>query len=180
MHFTTLFRHCPVCGAADFFTSDSLRSKRCAACGFVYYLNASAAVACFVRNENGGILLCRRAKDPARGSLDLPGGFVDPGETVEEALRRELKEEIGSDVVESRFLFSLPNQYEYSGLTVPTLDLFFDCRLASHESLKAADDVAECFFCNPTEIPLEDFGLPSIRKAVGFFLNEIEQKKQPK
>lgn len=45
--------------------------------GFVYYFNPSSAVACFIKNAKGELLLVRRGKEPAKGTLDLPGGFVD-------------------------------------------------------------------------------------------------------
>jgi 8-oxo-dGTP diphosphatase len=52
---------------------------------------------CVVFDGEGRVLLVRRKNDPFRGELALPGGFVEIGETVEEACRRELKEETGID-----------------------------------------------------------------------------------
>ena len=65
--------------------------------------------------------MVRRAKEPAKGTLDLPGGFVDMGETVEQGMIREIKEETGLDVEEIQYLFSSPNVYMYSGMGVHTL-----------------------------------------------------------
>ena len=53
---------------------------------------------CVVFDARGYVLLIRRKHEPFRGSYALPGGFVDTGETVENACRRELKEETGLDV----------------------------------------------------------------------------------
>ena len=53
---------------------------------------------CVVFDERGYVLLIRRKHDPFMGSYALPGGFVEVGERVEEACRRELKEETGLDV----------------------------------------------------------------------------------
>ena len=53
------------------------------------------ATDCVVRNAAGQVLLIRRKHDPYKGDLALPGGFVAYGETVEDACRRELKEETG-------------------------------------------------------------------------------------
>ena len=64
-------------------------------CGFVYYFNSSAATAIFITNRVGELLVVRRAKEPAKGTFDLPGGFVDMYETAEEAIIREVKEETG-------------------------------------------------------------------------------------
>jgi 8-oxo-dGTP diphosphatase len=53
---------------------------------------------CVVFDARGYVLLIRRKHEPFRGSYALPGGFVDVGETVENACRRELKEETGLEV----------------------------------------------------------------------------------
>jgi len=171
MHFSTLFTHCPVCGSTRFVLNNE-KSKRCEACNFVFYMNASAAVAAFIVNDAGDLLVCRRGKEPAKGTLDLPGGFIDANETAEEAVKREIAEELQATVVEAKYLFSLPNEYEYSGLLIPTLDMIFACTVESVENLKAGDDVAECFFMPLHEINPELFGLQSIRKAVALFLKD--------
>ena len=171
MHFSRLFTHCPVCGSKHFVLNNE-KSMRCETCGFVFYINASAAVAAFILNVNGELLVCRRAKEPAKRTLDLPGGFVDANETAEEAIRREITEELNAKVTESDYLFSLPNEYEYSNMTIPTLDLFFTCKLENNENLIASDDVEECFFVPIAELNPADFGLNSIRKAISNFINQ--------
>ncbi len=171
MHFSTLFTHCPVCGSVKFIKNNE-KSKRCEACGFVFYVNASAAVAAFVLNTNNELLVCKRAKDPVKGTWDLPGGFVDGNESAEMALNREIKEELNAVVIESHFLFSLPNEYEYSGMTIPTLDLFFSCQLENTENLQASDDVESCFFVPLNELNPDFFGLESIKKAISIFIKQ--------
>lgn len=175
MHFSALFTHCPTCGS-DKFLQNNEKSKRCESCGFVFYINASAAVATFILNEKKELLVCRRGKNPEKGTLDLPGGFVDENETAEEAVCREIAEELNAKVVESKYLFSLPNQYEYCGLTTPTLDMFFSCKLEDLSNLKPSDDVEDCFFVPLNEVNPELFGLKSIKKAVQLFLVENAPK----
>lgn len=169
MHFSLLFTHCPVCGSAKF-VQNNQKSKRCESCGFVFYMNASAAVAAFIVNNAGDLLVCRRGKEPEKGTLDLPGGFVDDNESAEQAVIREIEEELQAKVTESTYLFSLPNRYKYSGLMIPTLDMFFACKLEDITNLKPSDDVADCFFVPLNELKPEHFGLESIKKAVGMFL----------
>ena len=86
------FRFCPQCGS-ERFVDNNVQSKRCLDCGLIYYINPKAAVVALITNEQGDILVCRRDKDPARGSLDLRGGFTDLDETAEEAVAREVREE---------------------------------------------------------------------------------------
>lgn len=164
------FRYCPECGSADFRIHD-FKSKQCGQCGFTYYFNASAATAAFIFNERQELMVCRRGKAPAKGTLDLPGGFIDLHETAEEGIRREVKEETNLDVQECRYLFSLPNLYEYAGFTVHTLDLFFLCRVDDSSPLAPDDDASECFFLPLSGIRPEQFGLASIRKAVTMLLD---------
>lgn len=173
MQFSTYFSNCPVCGSNHFIVN-SVKSKRCESCGFVYYMNPSAAVAAFIQNENGDLLVCKRAKDPEKGTLDLPGGFVDADETAEEAICREIKEELNAEVVATEYQFTIPNQYEYSGLTIPTLDIFFKCKLRSNNNFQPADDVEDCFFVPKSTLNPALFGLKSIKKAVEIYLTKCE------
>lgn len=163
------FIFCPQCGARTF-TERNEKAKQCTTCGFVYYFNPSAAVACFIRNAEGEVLLVRRAKDPAKGTLDLPGGFVDMYESAEEAARREVKEETGLDIREFRYLFSIPNLYPYSGFEVHTVDLFFECHTNHFDGVKAEDDAAEIVIVKKELLDTDAFGLQSIKKAIDIYL----------
>lgn len=166
MHPLRLFHYCPRCGSEHFLENDH-RSKRCADCGFVYYHNASAATAAFIFNRAGTALLAvRRALDPARGTLDLPGGFVDGGEGLEEGLRREVREEVGAEVTALRYLFSLPNVYPYSGFEVHTSDAFFVCEIRDESAVAGRDDAAAAMWVEIDALQPDDFGLDSIRQAV--------------
>ena len=152
-----VFQYCPRCGSADFTVNDA-RSKRCGGCGFVYYLNPSASVACFIRDKEGRLLIVRRRCEPAKGTLDLPGGFAELDETLEEALLREVKEETGLTLRSFRYLFS--------GFVVHTLDAFFEGEVDSFDEVKVADDAAEAIVLTPDALCPEQFGLASIKQAL--------------
>ena len=171
MHPLDLFRYCPKCGSASFVENNE-KSKRCTDCGFVYYFNASSATVAFILNAKGELLVCRRAKEPKSGTLDLAGGFVDRFETGEEGVAREVLEDTGLEVVEAKYQFSLPNTYLYSGFLVHTLDQFFLCRVKDDIALKAMDDVADSFWMPLCEVRPEEFGLDSVREGVKRFLKE--------
>jgi len=160
-----LFRYCPECGSSHF-EENNEKSKRCADCGFVYYFNPSAATVAVIVNERNELLTVRRAKEPAKGTLDLPGGFCDLGETGEEGVAREVKEETGLTIKEPRFLFSLPNTYLYSGFLVHTVDLFYLCNAESVQSSHAMDDAAEVLWIPLKDLRPEQFGLDSVRLGV--------------
>ncbi len=163
------FQFCPRCGSAHFQVHD-FKSKRCADCGFTYYYNAAAATVAFIVNERNELLVCRRAQDPARGTMDLPGGFVDAGETLEESVIREVREETGLTVVSASYQFSLSDDYWYSGLLVRSCDGFFLCRVKDASCLVSADDAEDCRFVPFDELDPADFGLISVRRGVERFL----------
>lgn len=166
------FIYCPVCGSRNL-TERNEKAKACSSCGFVYYFNPSAAVACFIRNKAGELLVVRRAKEPAKGTLDLPGGFVDMYESAEEAVRREVKEETGLDMENCKYLFSIPNIYPYCGFDVHTVDLFFECLTHTFDGAQAEDDAAEIVILRSDQLRPQDFGLDSIRKGVAIYTNNI-------
>lgn len=170
-HPLSQFRYCPKCGSSRFDIHNE-KSRQCADCGFVYYFNPSSATVAFIVNSRDELLVCRRAKEPAKGTLDLPGGFVDLYETGEEGVIREVKEETGLQVVRTRYLFSLPNLYVYSGFTVHTLDMFFCCEVEDTLHYKAMDDAAALFFVPLKDIRPEEFGLGSIRRGLQLFLDK--------
>lgn len=164
-HPLDIFRHCPVCGKEGF-AVNNVKSKRCDGCGFVLYFNAISATVAVIMNEKGEILVARRAKEPAKGTLDLPGGFVDSFETAEEAVAREVLEESGMRVTGVKYLFSLPNKYVYSGFEEHTLDMFFLCATEAGDTPVANDDVEELEWMALDKIEPELFGLQSIRRGI--------------
>lgn len=172
MHPLDKFAYCPVCGSRHF-AINNFKSKRCQDCGFTYYANPCSATAAFIVNDRQEMLVVRRAKEPAKGTLDLPGGFVDMYETVEEGMRREIKEETGLEITDIKYLFSSPNVYEYSGMGVHTLDMDFLVRVHGDiPPIKAADDAAEALWIPIKEVNPAEFGLTSIRNAVIRFIKE--------
>lgn len=172
-HPLELFHFCPKCGSSEFEIHNAL-SKHCANCGFTYYQNPRASTAAFILNGKGELLVARRAKDPAKGTLDLPGGFVDNYENAEQGMVREIEEETGLKVEADKvqYMFSIPNIYRYSGMDIHTLDLFFLCQVAEDAEVKAADDAAELTWLPLREVYVERFGLRSIREAVHRFLQQ--------
>lgn len=84
--------HCSFCGRG--FTPDQSWPRTCSGCGNTSYLNP-LPVAVMVLPVDDGLLVVRRAVEPRRGGLALPGGFIDLGESWQQAAVRELREETG-------------------------------------------------------------------------------------
>ena len=182
MGYLDKFHFCPVCGSNDFQDHD-FKSKKCGSCGFVYYFNSAAACVAVITNEKGEMLVGVRGEEPAKGTLDLIGGFVDPGEDAQKAIIREIEEETGIDirpmieqgVSKLEFLFSLDSTYVYSGLQIYTCDTFYKIQIPSTTPIQAGDDVSSCRWIRPAEVNPSGFGLKSIRRCVELYLNSIQQ-----
>lgn len=163
-----LFCFCPKCGSKAFVEND-FKSKRCNDCGFTYYFNPLAATVAIITNSNGEILVATRSKEPAKGTFDLPGGFCDSYETAEEGVAREVLEETGLKVTLTRYLFTIPNIYSYSGMELHTMDMFFKCEVEDCNAAFADDDVADLRWIKIEELESKDFGLLSISKSIDMF-----------
>ncbi len=164
-HPVKVLKFCPRCGSAHFEpTSD--RSFYCKNCSFNYYVNSSAAVAVLLFNENGDLLFTKRAIEPHKGKLDLPGGFIDPMETGEQAAFREIQEELGISIHSLQYLCSQPNEYIFSGYSVYTLDLAFLAKTDFLHKMTAMDDISSFEFINPRSVDLNELPSISMKKII--------------
>ena len=166
---SSAFKFCPGCGENSF-VANSEKSFKCEKCGFTFFINSAAATAALIFDNADRLLVVVRKFDPAKGTLDLPGGFVDPGETVEQALRREVKEELNIEVSELVYFGSFSNFYEYAGIVYSTTDMAYQCRIDNIADIKPGDDVETFSFYHREQIKPELFGLDSIRLIITEFL----------
>lgn len=163
-----LFRYCPKCGNEAFY-SESRKSFNCRDCGFSLYLNCAAAAIGLIFTSEGHVCVTSRKNDPEKGLLDFPGGFADPGESIEACLKREINEELNLTVSSMTYLFSIPNTYKYDGVVYDITDFVFYCRVDDFNGIMARDDVEQYFFMDITVLDKKQFGLDSA-KAVAAWL----------
>ena len=166
------YRHCPRCGAAQPATPAG-NVFTCAACGFRLFFNPAVAIAVFIRRDDNRALFIHRAKDPGKGRLAPPGGFIDLGERAEDAARREIREEVGLELAYVTFLCSQPNTYHYAEVTYPVLDFFFTARAMNAESAAALDDVAKFEWLDPLAVAPEQMAFPSMQTALGLWQEQL-------
>ncbi len=99
--------HCSFCGNS--FPAGAAWPRRCRGCGNTTYLNP-IPVAVIMVPVGDGLVVIRRNTEPQKGTLTLPGGYIDFGETWQEAAKRELREETGIDISGSGIsLFDVQN-----------------------------------------------------------------------
>lgn len=118
-----LFHYCPSCGKKSISFVDA-KHWVCTNCGFDLFFNVACSAA-VILEVDGAVLFVRRGLEPKKGMLSLPGGFIDAGESAEEACVRECKEETGVTPCNVTYLASFPNIYEYNNVRYNTCDFFF-------------------------------------------------------
>lgn len=177
------FRFCPNCQK-----SIKLIDKviDCSSCGFHFYLNPVPTTAIILENDNEEIIFVKRKFPPKKDYWDLPGGFIEFKETAEEAIKREVKEEINLEIKNPLFLGSYVGFYPYKGIRYQPLCLIFYQKIVDKEieKLQANDDVKEINFFHKTKIPwlklafidikegLKDYLKFSIKKEIKAFRND--------
>ena len=166
------FKYCPFCGQQDSFIFDGKKKFKCSQCSRTFYMNAASAVGAIIETPKG-ILFVRRKFEPKKDMLDLPGGFVDLNENAEEAILRELKEEI--NFLESGkldFFITNPNDYVFNNLLYITLDIFFHTYIENTNDLIASDDALSIEYIKPSDINIDEIGFISAKTVIKIFLDK--------
>jgi NAD+ diphosphatase len=150
------------------------KAYRCHSCDFVYFHNVAAAV-CGVIVCNGQILLVERAQQPSKGKLDFPGGFVDYDESNEQALTRELLEELQLPIGHMQYLFSYPNRYLYQDVLYSTLDSFFEIHLSTKPALVLQqEEVSRYLWLDVSNVDSNQLAFVSGQHAMAAYLRNNE------
>lgn len=166
-------KFCPKCGTKSL-VYDGEKKWYCPDCQFVLYHNCAAAVAVVIQHKDE-ILFTRRNQEPAKGKLDLAGGFTDPKESAEQTCVRELKEELNIELDENqlKFLMSLPNVYNYKGIDYNTLDLIFLYEVEDKFEVNLEiSEISEIVWIKKENIRLDEIAFESQR----IFLEKWMQK----
>lgn len=148
-HHERPYRFCPLCGGVlELRAVKPAEPERlvCARCGFVFYLDPKVAVGTIIRNDDGHIVLVRRAIEPGYGKWVFPGGYVDRGEQVQVAAVREAREEVGLEIAIERLL----NVYSYPG-RAPVIIVYVARMIGG--CLACDDEGLEARFFTPDAIP---------------------------
>jgi ADP-ribose pyrophosphatase YjhB (NUDIX family) len=160
-------RFCLACGARLRAVSEhGRRRRRCPRCGWTFYDNPVFASVAIIRRR-GRMLLAKRAYPPYAGTWDLPGGFIEAGETPEAGMRRELREELGVGTRRLRLLGFATDRYGPAGF--PVLTAIYRVTLAPGP-IGSADDVSEVRWFPESKLPFRTIAFPSLRRALKLFL----------
>ncbi len=160
-----MYKFCPQCGGLlqkRLLKSGEPERLVCTACGFVFYIDPKLAAIALVPLD-GGLVLVRRAIDPGYGLWVVPGGFVDAGEPVQEAVVRETLEETHLTVQVKR-LFNVYSYRNHRTVVLAFLTEYLKGELA------AGDETLEARVFRPQEIPWEKIAFSSTRDALREYL----------
>lgn len=161
--------YCPSCGRQSL-VNPLAKEWCCTSCDFRYFHNMASAVAGIIVCADE-VLLTVRKFEPGKGLLDLPGGFVDYGESLEQGMAREAYEELGVKNLDWQYLCSFANQYRYADILYHTQDAIFVAQVATKPQMKPQDDVADLVWVNKRELNFEAIAFVSIRSALQQFLS---------
>lgn len=163
------FSHCPLCGGNGL--GGEANRFQCAQCGQVFFQNVAAASGALIERD-GKLLVLRRGKEPGKGKLGFPGGFVDAGESLEHSVIREIAEEVGLQAYAPRYLCSGSNEYWYQEIQYFTSDVFFICSVKPGEPVLCPTEVAGVEWRTPAELLSESFAFESHREALQAYIKQ--------
>ncbi|MBW4465639.1 MAG: NAD(+) diphosphatase [Pegethrix bostrychoides GSE-TBD4-15B] len=138
------------------------RAKRCPNCGLVSYPRLSPAVIMLIAREDE-ILLARAPRFPA-GMYSILAGFVEPGESLEETVVREVREEVGVEIDQIRYFGSQPWPYPNS------LMIGFTARYAGGEIVVDQQEIVEARWFHKRDLPPIPPPLSIARKIIDWFV----------
>jgi len=154
-------KYCPRCGCAleeRYIAAEQHNRKICTGCGYIFYLNPKLIAAAVPRQGNR-IWLLRRNIEPCYGKWTYPSGYVDLGESVQEAAIRETREETLLDVRLDRLL----NVYSYSDVGIVVVVY---CSTVVGGTAGVTPESQEVRAFDLGDIPWSGLAFPSTREAL--------------
>lgn len=164
------YQFCPKCGSKAKRKLHNLLA--CPNCGYDFYINPASTNAVILENSKGEILIVKRKFEPKKGYLDLPGGFIEAGESLEESAIREVKEEIGVDISQVSYFRCYPDEYLFQGINIQTLGFILTAKIADDAKIIVSDDVAEANFYPKSNLPIGKIAFKSLRQGLIDYLKE--------
>jgi ADP-ribose pyrophosphatase YjhB (NUDIX family) len=153
-------KYCSACGgpvALQIVDDDARPRFVCQSCMAAHYSNPKVLVACLAYHGDR-ILLCRRAREPGRGLWAIPAGFMEDGESIEQAAARETAEETGVDIQPRDLLL-------YSVLSLPEMNQIYvtlRAELSCMPEIKAGPESLEVRMIGETDIRRDEWAFASL------------------
>ena len=161
-------KFCSQCGSKNIEYSVPLGDNRqryhCLDCNSVFYENPKIVAGC-IPVWKDKILMCKRGIEPRYGLWTLPAGFMENGESTNEAAERETMEEAGTKVKDSR-LYALFNLPQINQVYMMFLSNLYE------PAFKAGEESLDCKLCLESEIPWDQIAFPTITYSLKLFFKD--------
>lgn len=160
-------KYCSNCGARVTLRvppGDNLPRYVCDSCQTIHYQNPKIVAGC-IPEWNGRILLCRRAIEPRHGLWTLPAGFMENGETTEQAAAREALEEAMADIeiLDLYSVFSIPH--------VSQVFMMFRGRMRN-AAFAAGPESLEVRLFGEEEIPWGEIAFKTVKETLHHYFED--------
>ncbi|MBN1780157.1 NUDIX hydrolase [bacterium] len=131
---------------------DGFQRWICPDCGWTFYNNPRPCVTALIHDRHR-FLFIRRSKAPGEGLWDFPGGFMEAHEHPDTALKREIREELNSELASYRLIGFYPDAYDETG-TIPLLNIAYLCRIRGDIN-QSGDEFSEIRWLSHDNPPIE-------------------------
>lgn len=162
------YKFCPRC------TGDLVEEKenmlRCRKCDFEFYINALPCNAAIIENEKGEILLVKRKFSPQKGYWDWPGGFIDPYESLEDSIKREIKEELGVEIELGKLIGAYSDTYLFQNINLPVICIVMSGKIKG--KIKVSDDVSGYKYFSKEDIFKQKLAFKAMRQGLLDYFNK--------
>ncbi len=160
------FKYCLLCGSI---AKPNDQYIECTNCGYRFFINPAPCNAAIIENENGEILLVERKFDPKKGYWDVPGGFIQADESLEESTKREIREELGVDMQINKIIGVYEDTYLFQDIIVPTLGVIVSAKIVKG-TLQPSDDITSFKFFPKKDVLKQKLAFESVRKGLTDYL----------
>ena len=174
MNLARIYKFCTRC-------SHPLKKKNstefiCTKCGLHIFLNPASTNGLILENDKGQILLVKRKFEPRKGWWDTPGGFIGLKETVEESLKREIREELNIEIKDFFYFGNYWSYYPYQGIDYQTLYFVYRGKYKG-EKIKTGDDVTDYKFFDKKNIPFDKISFNDVKSAIKDYVKKFPNSR---
>lgn len=161
------YKFCPVCSSSLTKKEDMLLVCKN---GHKLYINPLACNGVIIENEKQEILLVKRNNEPFKEYWDLPGGFINPDENLNDSVKREIKEELDIEVKVGKVIGVYNDKYLYQNINYPSLAIIVTAKKISGD-IRPLDDVSGYKFFSKEEILNQKIAFSMIKQAIFDYIN---------
>lgn len=165
------YKYCPNCGSNKIHMEGE-NLIVCKNCNFHLYFNPRPTTGVIFLNDRDEVMLVERNRAPKKGWWDLPGGFIDLDETLEQSVYRELREELKIKSPSLKLFNTYTGHYLYKGINYPTLCFIFVGKL-DKVLYYSKEEINQIKFFPKDKIPLEKIAFIDNRKALKDFIKKV-------